>query len=186
MQPNVLQLPVWMTADEAQSHIPTNAWALISYPDSLTGHLRQLTNNNVIFRLLFANWGHADPIERQALNLASEERTWIRCIEHRYENKLWVYGRTIFPEATIKATRKIFSGLGVQSLGDVIFQDPSLKREPFSYALLSQNNIYYPSLASVVDKKENVWARRSILYFQEQPILINEIFMPESYAQPNN
>lgn len=177
MQPNVLEIPTWLSAEEAQSQMPAEAWALLSDTSSLTARLRQLAQNNFSFRLLFANWGHANPIERHALNLAPEERTWIRCIEHRYRDCVWVSGRAIFPEKTVQATQEKISGLGIQSLGDVIFKDPSLKRDPFSFCLLTEDNVDYPA--------PNLWARRSIMYYQQNPILITEVFRPESYAPRN-
>ena len=185
MKSNVLEPPTWLTAEDAQSQMSSAAWKFISYSGSLTEHLRHITNNKINFRLLFANWEHANPMERQALNLSGQMRTWIRCIEHRYENNLWVYGRAIFPETTINATKGKISGLGVQSLGEIIFKDTHLKRDPFLYCLLSKESAYYLALSFISDVKDSVWARRSVVYFQAQPILITEIFMPESYAQSN-
>ena len=167
-------LPLWLSSDDAQSQIPAHIWPLISYPDSLTERLRQITQQQLGFRLLFANWGSATPDERQSLNLSTEEPTWIRCIEHRHNDQLWVYGRTVFPKTTIHATEHTLSGLGVQSLGDVIFKDPDLRRDPFEYCLLDNQSPHA--------LLPNGWARRSTVYFQQQPMLITEVFLPDCDA----
>lgn len=185
MKSNVLQLPNWLSIEAAQTEMLISAWELISYTDSLTAHLRNITNHEIQHHLLSANWGRATPIERQALHLESGERTWVRCIEWRYHNNLWVHARVVFPESTIEATGKQFPGLGVQSLGEVIFKDPALQRDPFTFSLLDEDSVYYSIIPEIIDSADNVWARRSILRFQNHPILIIEIFMPDSYAQPN-
>lgn len=185
MKSNVLQIPTWLNADEAKSQMPTTAWHCISQPGSLSEYLRTITQGTIQHRLLFANWGRANSIERQALHLSAEVRTWVRCIEWRHQDKLWVYARAIFPESTIKTTQTLIPGLGVQSLGDVIFKIPHLTRSPFTYCLLTKDSVYYADLASTIDTTPSVWARRSIIYFHNQPILIIEIFTPEAYATPN-
>src|SRR5262245_11866234 len=117
----------WLSADEARLQMSNTAWELISHNGSLTQHLRQITRNKIQHRLLLANWGQATPTERQALQLAADERTWIRQIEWRCLGALWVHARAVFPETTIKQTQETIPGLGVQSLGEVIFKDPNLK-----------------------------------------------------------
>lgn len=185
MRPSVLQIPTWLNADEAKSQMPTVAWPLISQTGSLSECLRNRTQGEIQHRLLFANWGHANPIERQVLNLTAQERTWLRCIEWRYYDTVWVHARAIFPESMVNATQNLIPGLGVQSLGDVLFKDSHLTRDPFTYCLLNKDSVYYSELASIIDTAQAVWARRSILHFQNHPILVIEIFMPEAYATSN-
>ncbi|MCB1828195.1 MAG: chorismate lyase [Coxiellaceae bacterium] len=185
MKSNVLQIPNWLPSDAAQPEMSVAAWNLLSHTDSLTTHLRELTHNSIRHCLLAANWGHPTAIERQALKLENDERTWIRSIEWRRKNQLWVHARAVFPESTIKATGTKFPGLGIQSLGEIIFKDPELKRDPFFFSLLGKDSVYYSIIPEIIDATDTVWARRSILHYQDHPILITEIFMPESYAQSN-
>jgi len=183
MKSNVLQFPAWLNAEDAKDIIPRKAWQLISHHGSLTEHLRKITNHQIRHSLLSANWGYATAAERQVLKLETTDRTWVRRIEWWYQNKLWVHARAIFPELTIKATGTTISGLGVQSLGEVIFKDLELTRDPFTFSLLEKESPYYSLVPSLKDFNEPTWARRSILHFKKHPILITEIFMPDAYAQ---
>lgn len=181
MRSTLLKLPDWLTAEEAREQMPAAAWPMISNAESLTQALRAQTNQKICHRLLHANWGSASPIERQALHLSPQEKTWLRTIEWRLEDQLWVVARAVFPESTIQASESQFTGLGVQALGEVLFQDPSLRREPFSYSLIDKESAYANSLGDLLSDGKTVWARRSIVYFKNLPILITEIFLPESY-----
>ncbi len=175
----------WINAEAARSQMSVFAWNLISSTGSLTNRLRNMSDGKMIFRLLFANWGSANSDERQILNLEAQEPTWVRRIEHCYKNRLWVSARVIFPKSTIKATKNTLSGLGIQPLGDLIFKDSSLKRQSFTYCLLNKEQNYCPTLTPIITAAHtNAWARRSVLYFQNQPLLITEIFMPDAYTKP--
>lgn len=185
MKSNVLQLPTWLNAEEAKAMIPENAWQLLGHRGSLTEYLRNITNNTIQHCLLSANWGHATAMERQALNLNSNDRTWVRRIEWRHNKNLWVHARAIFPEETIKATGSSISGLGVQSLGEVIFKDPNLERSPFTFSLLEKESPLFPLIPALAHSNETIWARRSTLHFQKHPILITEVFLPDAYAEQN-
>jgi len=183
MKSNVLQFPRWLNAKEAKALMPEKAWELIGHTGSLTEHLRQVTQHQIQHHLLCANWNHATAAERQALSLDETERTWVRRIEWRFQNALWVHARAVFPESTIQVTEATISGLGVQSLGEVIFKDPGLRRSPFTFSMLSKDSTLYSVTPTIIDSSDSVWARQSILYYKDHPLLITEIFVPETYAQ---
>lgn len=182
MKSTVLPLPAWLNAQEARATIPQKTWNLISHTGSLTEQLRETTNNDIQHKLLSANWGQATLSEQKMLNLSGAERTWIRRIEWHYQETLWVHARVVCPEATLRATGTILPGLGVQSLGEIIFKDPALQRGPFSFSSLTKESPLYPDLTAAIDSTKPVWARRSILYLKEHPILVTEIFTPDMYA----
>lgn len=170
---------IWYSRQEAQSQMSPATWDLISHNGSLTEHLRQSTKNKIQHRLLSANWGKAYDNERQALHSDTTERCWVRNIEWRYESQLWIYARAIIPESTIQATGTTLTSLGVQSLGEVIFKDPSIKRSDISIAQLDKNSAYYPLIGST-KKNEITWIRSSILHFKNHPLLIIEIFLHDA------
>ncbi len=176
--------PQWLAPPEAQSMVPPKTWALMSHPGSLTQKLRELSNGQMQFRLIDASWGAAYPDEAEKLGVPPSESLWIRNIEMRYQDKLWVYGRGLAPKATLLANNDSLQTAG--SIGDIIFKDPNLKRDAFEYCQLTEKNAYYQPIKSALnDTEEPIWARRSILYFHQKPILVVEIFLPEVLLDAN-
>jgi chorismate lyase len=183
MASNKARLSTWLNAKEAKQQLPPKAWELISLTGSLTKHLRQITDHVIEHRLLFANWRSATPGEQKALRLADNETTWIRDIEWRYHNRRWVYARVVIPQSTITATQTPFPALGVQSLGEILFVDNAIRRDAFCFLPLDKNNSDYPAIASSTNDNNPPWARRCVIYHQNAPLLITEIFFPEAYAR---
>ena len=63
--------------------------------------------------------------------------------------------------------------LGSQPLGEFIFQHASLERGVIEVAMLDAG-----ILLPVVGQQQELWARRSIFSVQQQPLLVQEIFLP--------
>lgn len=148
-------------------------------PRSSSKWLREITNNQIEFRLVLAEWGHANLEECLMLNIIPNTLVWIREVEWVYQDTLWVYARVVIPETSLVKEAKKFTEIGSQSLGDILFTDPCLKRSPFEICRLTQNHPYYMYACKDINWfPKELWARRSIFHFHNQPLLINEIFTP--------
>jgi chorismate lyase len=86
--------------------------------------------------------------------------------------KACIYAQSWLPESTLEQMEPL-ARLGAQPLGEYIFQHDSLERGPIEVALL-QAGLVLPVLGG----QKQLWARRSIFSVQQQPLLVQEIFLP--------
>lgn len=131
--------------------------------DSLTQRLRALTQNQIDHRLYYADWGHATSEECELLQLAPHTKIWLREMGWHYQKTLWVFGRTVIPESSLRGPSAMLKDIDKQSLGDVLFQDPTLKRKLFPCPT-------------------NPRQRCSLFYFHQQPLLVTELFLPPFFT----
>jgi chorismate--pyruvate lyase len=88
------------------------------------------------------------------------------------DDKACVYAQSWLPESTLEQMQPL-ARLGAQPLGEYIFQHASLERGAIEVALLEPG-----LLLPVVGRQQQLWARRSIFSVQQQPLLVQEIFLP--------
>ncbi|OGT44877.1 MAG: hypothetical protein A3E82_02895 [Gammaproteobacteria bacterium RIFCSPHIGHO2_12_FULL_38_11] len=136
-------------------------------PQSLTKRLREFTHNKITHHLFYDGWGTADNLALAALSIDRTIKTWIRRMEWRYENEIWVPCSVIIPETSITDNTRELKNIKNQSIGDILFQDKKLMRTDFTFYKNSENN----------------WTRHSIFYFKQQPLLIIENFLPPFFEK---
>lgn len=70
--------------------------------------------------------------------------------------------------------------LGNQPLGAVLFAMPLVQRKPLHYKALRGTHPLYQRAAAVLNAPPaRVWARRSLFYLHDAPLLVTEVFLPE-------
>ena len=70
--------------------------------------------------------------------------------------------------------------LGNQPLGVLLFSHPLVSRQPLHYKALSvQHPLYRRATAGLTDPPNRLWARRSLFYLRNAPLLVTEVFLPE-------
>ena len=134
-------------------------------PSSLTKKLRKFTHNKITFHVLQDAWGVVDETSRAILKISREEKTWVRHIEWRFENILWINAVVVIPMRSLQNVPEL-SNIGNNSIGDILFQDPTLLRDDF-----------------IFEKKGDDFLRRSVFHFKNQPLLINEVFFQSFFAK---
>ena len=71
-------------------------------------------------------------------------------------------------------------GLGSRSLGSLLFTHPLVVRQPLHYKTLRPNHpLYKSATAKVKVKPKMLWARRSLFYLHNAPLLVTEVFLPD-------
>ena len=109
----------------------------------------------------------------------------MREVELLCHNEPWVYARSVFPQTTLTGRLRSLKKLDTRPLGALLFNDPTMKRSHFEIAALSN-----PELANYFTSSSNdfAWARRSLFFLDEKPILVAEIFLPalEQHARSNS
>lgn len=115
--------------------------------------------------------------EKKALHLSNRRWAVIREVVLYGNNVPWVYARTVIPLHSIKGRLRRLHYLGNQSLGEHLFNDPTMKREPIYVAKVPLSSI--PISHS---DKRTVWGRRSIFRLSNKPLLVSEIFLPALFS----
>ncbi len=145
---------------------------------SLTQHLVHASQGRFRVEVVRQQWGRASRSEAMALNISTRQRVLIREVHLIGNNQPWVFARTIIPASTLTGKERQLNGLGCRSLGTVLFRDPTMKRGPLQVSRVQLSN------------GETTWARRSLFYLANKPLLVAEVFLPAlqqvNYSQKIN
>lgn len=101
----------------------------------------------------------------------------------------WVFARSIVPLTTLSGRYRFLRHLGSQPLGELLFNDPTMRRGKFE---LMQSNISElnttelniaklspaPTATCALAPETNIWGRRSVFYLSDKPLLVGEFFLP--------
>jgi chorismate--pyruvate lyase len=107
--------------------------------------------------------------ERQLLALGDRRRALVREVILYGAGQPWVYARSVLPLTTLTGRLRKLRQLSNQPLGELLFKDPTMRREPVQFASFSA--------ASNSDKA--IWGRRSIFTLDNKPLLVAEVFLPD-------
>lgn len=139
------------------------SWQLLNYSGSLTALLREISAGKVQHHLQRREWSSPQDWEAALLDLPLQERVWIREIEWNYAGEVWVRGRVVIPQKTLREPQcQLLKEFGAEPLGELLFTDPNLSRSPFRIEALANGD----------------WLRSSLFYFHQHPVLVTEIFTP--------
>ena len=90
--------------------------------------------------------------ERQLLGIGDRQRALVREVILFGANQPWVYARSIVPLTTLTGRLRKLRRLTNQPLGELLFKDPTMRREPVQVACFEPaSNINLP-----------IWGRRSV------------------------
>jgi chorismate--pyruvate lyase len=159
--------------------IPPSLRIWLTDTGSLTRLLQQACEQEFSVNLLRTQWHR--PLADEALLL--RQRPYRRLFQrevHLLDGKQpQIYARTLVPMETYRTMRARFSELGNQSLGEMLFTDPSLQRGPIQVARLLPDMAQYAMATRDIDARPDcLWARRSCFYLNGKALLVSEVFLP--------
>lgn len=165
-------------------YLPTGLWPWLSEPGLMTQRLRRCSQDQLHLRVLFQGWQVPRASERNVLGLAENTLALIRETELCCQNEVWIYARSVIPSESLSGANQILGGLGTSPIGDELAKDPNLKRRCFEVAQLeADDQDYEAAVRCLKTPPATLWARRTLVYLREKPLLINEVFLPVVYAQ---
>ena len=145
---------------------------------SLTKYLRLRCRNGFQVELKSQSWQLPFKDENLSLKLRDREYVFIRESWLMSNNDKLVYARTIIPGKTLQGKARILANLGTRPLGEVLFADKKIYRSNIRYAKIPTGCDLYLRVMDNINKKEELWGRRSLFFIQNRPLLISEVFMP--------
>ncbi|MBY6031156.1 chorismate lyase [Halomonas denitrificans] len=154
--------------------IPTSSHAIserwlewLASRDSLTERLMAAAGEGRFHvRLLDQYLGQPWPDEAEALGLAAGQQAWLREVALCVDEVPWVVARSVAPR--VSDQQAPFAGLGENSLGSWLFQQPDLRRSPIEISRISRPIHGY----------RGIWQRRSLFCHGGWVMLVQESFLP--------
>lgn len=162
--------PSWHSMlSKADARVPTiwRDWLFDS--GSLTARLLEASDGDL--RVSVLQQKHEVPkfSERQRLGLGDRRRALVREVVLYGRGQPWIYARSILPLTTLTGRLRKLKQLSNQPLGELLFKDPSMRREPVQFACFG----------SISDGDIAIWGRRSIFTLDNKPLLVAEVFLPD-------
>ncbi len=174
--------------------LPENLKSWLLDPNSLTARLKSHCHQ---FRIELLGQRIETCQEHEAVELIpAGDEILVREVLIFCDEKPQVFARSLLPLSSLTGAEQALANLGTQSLGQVLFNNPSLERQIIEVAefdatspvgklaeqlqlssqLVSQENTELPL------SPENLWGRRSIFVLENKPLMVAEVFLPGAFA----
>jgi chorismate--pyruvate lyase len=178
------EAPVWQTQRHPFARTLSVEWQSWLFDrGSLTQRLIELSHGHFRVAVLREDWRAPMPWERDALNLPARHIALVREVALLCNEKPLVYARSVLPATTLIDENRHLKMLGTKPLGAALFNSPSLKREPIVVAAIT-----HLKTTPYITKQNPAYARCSVFYLANKPLLVSEIFLPEiiTYTAPHD
>ncbi len=136
------------------------------------------------FALRVIHQGLARPTadEARALGLAVEEQAWIREVALSCDDQRVVFAHTVLPCRPRGPLTLWLARLGSRSLGALLFAHAGFSRGPMTFKRIDRRHALYAPAVTALKLAEPIpgvlWARRSQFGFDNQSVLVSEVFSP--------
>lgn len=118
--------------------------------------------------------------ESALLGIAPQCLAWSRDVFLYADNRPVVFAHSACARQDLRGAWSAVRSLGNSPLGALLFAHPLVERRPLHYKALRGTHILYQRAAKVlINPPDRLWARRSLFYLQDAPLLVTEVFLPE-------
>ena len=159
------------------AQMPENLVPWLIDNGSLTRKLVALSKDQFEVQVLRQDVATPDDAEAKALKITQQTPVMIREVVLKGLGRSWIFARSILPLTTMTGRLAGLRTLSNQPLGELLFQDPSMTREPLEVAYLPAHVLSVPATLAAGD--ERLWARRSVFFLDQKPLLVSEVFLSE-------
>ncbi|MCP4271672.1 MAG: chorismate lyase [Gammaproteobacteria bacterium] len=169
----------WLSMAEFRKTQPQESqYRWLSEYGSMTLHLLQAGLGSLKVSVMSSQQGALFKEESLFLDLPLRRWAYVREVMMHVDLSPWMYGRTVIPDTTLNGGAGQLKLLGDSPLGKVLFDNKKSTREFIEIAKISAHHHLFPQLVDV-EVYPYLWARRSLFSFNEQPILVQEVFLPD-------
>ena len=175
---SILEIIDWQPAHGGiLVQMPENLGPWLVDDGSLTRKLVALSKDQFEVQVLRQEVATPGAAEANALKMTQQTPVMIREVVLKGRGRPWVFARSILPMTTMTGRLAGLRTLSNQPLGELLFQDPSMTREPLEAACLPARILSVPAALAAGD--EPLWARRSVFFLDQKPLLVSEVFLSE-------
>lgn len=154
---------------------PLRAW--LSDHGSLTARLKARCAR---FRVLPLRLGIArpNPDEVELLGLKPGMRAYVREVLLLCNGIPVVFAHSVLPQPGLRGGWNGVTRLGSRSLGEALFSDHRIERQPLAYRAVRRGHPLYDRITVPHADVRSLWARRSLFCLYRHPLLVTEVFLP--------
>jgi chorismate--pyruvate lyase len=158
--------------------IPRSLRAWLSDHGSLT---QRLKSRCASFRVVPLTTGLArpNPDEYALLGLAPGTRAYVREVLLLCDGVPMVFAHSVLPHTGLRGGWNGITRLGSRSLGEALFSDHRIARQPLAYRNVQSHHPLFRTVAAQQSlQARSLWARRSVFCLNHHPLLVTEVFLP--------
>lgn len=117
--------------------------------------------------------------ESALLGIAPQQLAFSREVFLLADDRPVVFAHSAFAYQHLRSAWSAVRTLGNNPLGALLFAHPLVKRKPLHYKSLRNTHPLYQRAAKVLNEPPHrLWARRSLFYLYDAPLLVTEVFLP--------
>ena len=169
----------WQTASACQISASLHSWLLD--PTSLTARLKEHCQKFRVELLgQHIEYCHDDEVFE---GITTENKVIVREVLLYCDEVPHVFARSILPLSSVTGTEESLANLGTQSLGQVLFNNSSLKRKAIEVSPFNTSSTVAQLSKNLgLNVTHDLWGRRSIFVVESKPIMVAEVFLPNAIA----
>lgn len=171
--------------DVQRCSLPENLQSWLLDPNSLTARLKSHCQQ---FRVELLGQRIEFCQEDEAVTLIpTGEQVLVREVLLFCDEKPQVFARSLLPLSSLTGAEKELANLGTQSLGQVLFNNPSLERQTIEVADFDvKSSVAKLARDLQLEVGNPLWGRRSIFVLENKPLMVAEVFLPDAFAYQQN
>ncbi len=141
---------------------------------SLTQRLIKSSHGQFKVQVLSQQWQQPRPSEASLLSMPARQKAIIREVLLLCNDEPWVFARSVMPANSLTGRLRRLRKFNNSPLGDMLFRDPSMRRQPFQIAAINGRSLQLPES---VREDLPLWGRRCRFELAGKPIMVSEIFL---------
>ncbi len=170
--------PDWRDLENAEAP-PANIEDWLLTTDSLTQRVQSCCGKGFHLEILQHGWTRPQLNERRLLLMPDSAYALRREVVLCCSGTPLIFARTIIPNASLQGSGLRLSRLGRKPLGELLFRDHSVERSQWQLTHVAQDNPMFDDVGLAKKKsKSQVWGRRSVFFYANEPLLVAEMFLP--------
>jgi chorismate--pyruvate lyase len=123
--------------------------------------------------------------ESALLHIAPQQLAWSREVFLCADDQPVVFAHSACRAGDLRGAWHALRGLGNKPLGAVLFSHPQVIRHPLHYkSLPAHHPLYRRATVGLLTPPSRLWARRSLFYLYNYPLLVTEVFLPKVLELP--
>ena len=117
--------------------------------------------------------------ESALLGIEPQQLAWSREVFLYADGQPVVFAHSALARKDLRGVWSEVRTLGNKPLGALLFAHPLVVRKPLHYQSLRNTHPLYRRAAVVLNvSPHRLWARRSLFYLHDAPLLVTEVFLP--------